>query len=1083
MNSLQETNTSIMENDKDISSAFKEETWGKTDEGEYIIDGYSFKGRRMFRKAIEGIKDMMKKGAVGELNGIKFKVLDTRTNGAGLDVEVELMENKNRGIAVLKIYGPNTKKKNVLTVTKRKGSDAKYLIILAEQVIKPLINKFLEGEETAGLLKTNAIKQSVSVRGKEVKLIKCPHCDKTSYSLPGLKCHITKMHKTEKLADKVQNQEILQHNSDIYEEANKVVKHLLDNVIDLTDGDEDSIETIEEVTLVETCAEQEENIKKKYQNECENCNYVAEESKRYIALQSLKRHRGSCCGSKTIKYAKQCGKCDFKEKDYLLMRRHMRDVHDVITGSTSPPPKRKRRISNEPMETEVDNVKDISFRLEDMDIDSSESEIESETSKFMDNKITEKEESNEEKERLYHEQLKQAEEKKRAIEESKLEQTKLQNKKRKQQLKDQRKSFNKKNKKICNAKTKEGIKVRNLRDVPANCKHLVKEDDVLYVVPGDGACAPNCAAAFLFLDEGFGPKLRRKMNIFMAKHWNIRYKFITQCSEDHPFERRLKGNVISYKEPEELLEYLLNSEEASLMWSDSEDLSIIADMYQIRIKIITSKGNDDLNPTVNWITPEPSMKQFAELKDVELDDLILFHEDETHYNLIVSNKSELAQSGSLSYRFNIASIVNEIEVGTENEKHSKHTEDAENRNNTIEHKKCNEIKSKLETEYFKCEKELRDRTEEVEKLKIEVDDLKEILKLKDELQEIGLDESAQEEASNVQNKNDAWKTANSSQKKAPGGSKMKDQYNCESCKVQYVNKTELQKHMKEKHLIQKNSEEFKCDKCDFVGSSKHHLNKHYNLKHAMKNVVNENQKKGFCCDICIFQCTSQIQLKSHMHIKHSEFNCDECDFQGTSMFQLNKHTNLKHAVKGQMHEEVIKCRNCDEQFSEKWNLMNHRKLKHIETIAFCKNKLEGNCPFSDQKCWWNHQKVENNKDDSIKCYVCDELFEARSSMMKHRKVNHPNIIRKCFNYLQNRCNFTSSSCWFSHDEERMETKEEGSLESKDEESMETEEEEGEREEDNIEEEEEKEVQNNENESVFQKVVTNVKPPINKEKMD
>ena len=113
---------------------------------------------------------------------------------------------------------------------------------------------------------------------------------------------------------------------------------------------------------------------------------LAEESKRYIALQSLKKHKESCCGSKMIKSsnAKQCCKCDFKVKEFLQMKRHMRDVHDVITGSTSPPPKRKRKISdefknlNEPMDTEVDNVKDISFRLEDMDIDSSESEIESE---------------------------------------------------------------------------------------------------------------------------------------------------------------------------------------------------------------------------------------------------------------------------------------------------------------------------------------------------------------------------------------------------------------------------------------------------------------------------------------------------------------------------------------------------------------------------------------------------------------------------------------------------------------------------------------------------------------------------------
>ena len=58
--------------------------------------------------------------------------------------------------------------------------------------------------------------------------------------------------------------------------------------------------------------------------------------------------------------------------------------------------------------------------------------------------------------------------------------------------------------------------VPNIREIPVNCKHLVKKDDVLYVVPGDGACGPNCRAAFLFEDEVFGPKLRKRMNHFFA---------------------------------------------------------------------------------------------------------------------------------------------------------------------------------------------------------------------------------------------------------------------------------------------------------------------------------------------------------------------------------------------------------------------------------------------------------------------------------------------------------------------------------------------------------------------------------------
>ena len=43
------------------------------------------------------------------------------------------------------------------------------------------------------------------------------------------------------------------------------------------------------------------------------------------------------------------------------------------------------------------------------------------------------------------------------------------------------------------------------------------------------------------------------------------------------------------------------------------------------------------------------------------------------------------------------------------------------------------MKSKIEVEYFKCEKDLKDRTEEVEMLKTVMKDLRQILKLKEEL--------------------------------------------------------------------------------------------------------------------------------------------------------------------------------------------------------------------------------------------------------------------------------------------------------------------------------------------------------------
>ena len=59
---------------------------------------------------------------------------------------------------------------------------------------------------------------------------------------------------------------------------------------------------------------------------------------------------------------------------------------------------------------------------------------------------------------------------------------------------------------------------------------------------------------------------------------------ITPCSIDHPYSRKLKGGTVEFTDPEKLLKFLKCSEEASYMWTDSEDLTVIADMFQVKVK-------------------------------------------------------------------------------------------------------------------------------------------------------------------------------------------------------------------------------------------------------------------------------------------------------------------------------------------------------------------------------------------------------------------------------------------------------------------------------------------------------------------
>ena len=56
----------------EVPTEYKEKKWGKEEGGEYIIEGFSFRGKHAFGKAVEGLKKDMKKGAQNQIDGVKF---------------------------------------------------------------------------------------------------------------------------------------------------------------------------------------------------------------------------------------------------------------------------------------------------------------------------------------------------------------------------------------------------------------------------------------------------------------------------------------------------------------------------------------------------------------------------------------------------------------------------------------------------------------------------------------------------------------------------------------------------------------------------------------------------------------------------------------------------------------------------------------------------------------------------------------------------------------------------------------------------------------------------------------------------
>ena len=395
-------------NNKVTNNEYKEETWGKNVDGEAVIDGYKFRGRQPFRKAKESFAKLMVKGKQFEVGNVKCTVLDSRDKGIEREADIQMIENEkeSRGTAVVKMYGPNKRKENVVLVTKYKQSDIKFVTSVAEKVVKPLIKKFLgvdKEEETGNVDSTN----------------KCNYCEKTFKTESGLKCHVTKKHKEE--SDSLNTTNLKTDSS----------------IMIIEDTDE---ENIDETNLEEFLDIKEE---KKYTSKCKGCGHSFETSRKYELLQQIKKHNELCTmssKSKQKKKQKSCETCKFVANDEQNLKRHKRDKHDVNTASTSPPPKRTK-VDNKHEQEDMDIDEESQ---EDMDVDNIVNDA-AIRSKLMDQKIEAKARKVEEEERMYREKKRKEEERNKVIEALEKEKRKRSINQNKRKIKDVKKKNRKKN--------------------------------------------------------------------------------------------------------------------------------------------------------------------------------------------------------------------------------------------------------------------------------------------------------------------------------------------------------------------------------------------------------------------------------------------------------------------------------------------------------------------------------------------------------------------------------------------------------------------------------------------------------------
>ena len=204
------------------------------------------------------------------------------------------------------------------------------------------------------------------------------------------------------------------------------------------------------------------------------------------------------------------------------------------------------------------------------------------------------------------------------------------------------------------------------------------------------------------------------------------------------------------------------------------------------------------------------------------------------------------------------------------------------------------------------------------------------------------------------------------------------------------------------------------------------------LKRKIKDLEAKNKKlskiqtENIKCFNCNYETNDNVALKMHIFDKHVwpkgneeaedlELSlgprfCRKCDYQAEDGYDLDAHFWGEH---DDAENETIYCKFCDEIFVSLHDLMKHKKTNHREKVSLCDNFSNGSCIYGDENCWFLHEN-ETEKIKEFKCNFCKKEFYKTSDFLKHRKIEHEQLVPACNRFKDGKCIFGADKCWFQH---------------------------------------------------------------------
>ena len=203
-----------------------------------------------------------------------------------------------------------------------------------------------------------------------------------------------------------------------------------------------------------------------------------------------------------------------------------------------------------------------------------------------------------------------------------------------------------------------------MKEVSPEHQHLILilGDLVVYKIPGDGSCFFGSCSAHVYQDETQVDHIRRMAHYFLVENWWYFEEFITL-----PFIETVGVGAgsynVCYDTVDELHAFFLRDESLKCFSNSQVDLAVMANMFNMNIGVF-SYGNN-IQPRWSWTSPDPLLTLYSSSKMDNIPDLLLYHYDEVHYDLLLPRDYPLALQGNVPSR--LAKIIGKkVEVDQPN---------------------------------------------------------------------------------------------------------------------------------------------------------------------------------------------------------------------------------------------------------------------------------------------------------------------------------------------------------------------------------------------------------------------------------